>query len=208
MISAALHIGDDVRLFRQDQLLVIYTADGNKITYNGPTIGHGTFAHLPRDFAGQIDGAYKIGADVRLFRGNRLVVVNVEKSNQITYDGHIKEHGTYSRLPDDAAQDFDDIIQIGADTRIFKGERLIVINVQDDNSITYDGPITGHGTFSHLPADFSGGFDAVHTVGNDVRLFKENRLVVIDYADGNKITFDDRAKNHGTYRNVPQGWLD
>ncbi|GGO93201.1 hypothetical protein [Wenjunlia tyrosinilytica] len=208
MLDAALHIGDDVRMFRRDQLLVIYTADGNKITYNGSTIGHGTFANLPRDFADRIDGAYKIGPDVRLFRDNRLIVVDVEDSNRITYDGHIKDHGTYNRLPDEVAHDIDDVIQIGPDTRIFKGDRLVVINVRDDNAITYDGPITGHGTFSHLPEDFSGGFDAVHTVGNDVRIFKGNRLVVINYADGNKITFDDRAKNHGTYRNVPSGWLD
>ncbi|GLW09634.1 hypothetical protein Misp01_47630 [Microtetraspora sp. NBRC 13810] len=208
MINAALHIGSDIRLFQHDQLLVIYVDDGNSITYNGQTVGHGTFGNVPRDFVGQISGAYAIGNDVRLFGGNRLVVVDVYNNNQITYDGHIRDHGTYRQLADDFARDFDDVIQIGPDTRIFKGDRLVVIDVEDGNKITYDGPITGHGTFSHLPSDFSGDFDAVHTVGNDVRIFKGNRLVVINFADGNKITFDDRARNHGTYHNVPPGWLD
>ncbi|MEU2391508.1 hypothetical protein [Streptomyces sp. NPDC007369] len=207
MINAAFQIGSDVRMFQQDRLLCINTAGGNRITYNNPTTGHGTFAKVPQSVANRIDGAYLIGDDVRLFHDTRLVVVDVSNGNGITFDGAITDHGTYKQVPQDFADNIDDVIQIGNDTRMFKGHRLVVVNTAEGNAVTYDGEIKKHGTFAKLPNDFDGDFDAVHTIGDDIRFFRGNRLVIINYRQGNAITYDGPAREHGTYGNVPSSWL-
>uniref|UniRef100_A0AAU2V8Z4 Uncharacterized protein n=1 Tax=Streptomyces sp. NBC_00003 TaxID=2903608 RepID=A0AAU2V8Z4_9ACTN len=207
MISAAVAISSEIRLFRGDQVLCIDTASGNKVTYNGQTTKHGTFAQVPPKFANGIDGAHFIGNDLRLFRGGRLVIVDVSQANKVTYNGTVTGHGTYAQVPADFAQDIDDVINIGGEVRLFKGDRMVIVDYTQGNKISYDGPITKHGTFAQLPAGFSGDFDAVHTIGNDIRIFKGERLVIVDYTQGNKVTYDGPIIKHGTYINVPANWV-
>ncbi|MBW5480788.1 hypothetical protein [Streptomyces bambusae] len=133
------------------------------------------------------------------------MVVNVTNGN-ITYNGKITGHGTYAQVPADFVEDIDDVITVNNDVRMFKGDRLVIANVGQGNKVIYDGKITGHGTFAKLPADFTSDFDAVHTVGNDIRLVKGDRLVVVSINQG-AITYDGPLLKHGTYPNVPVEWV-
>ncbi|MGW7089066.1 hypothetical protein ACWGH2_37005 [Streptomyces sp. NPDC054871] len=208
MISADVTVSSEIRLFRGDKTLCVDTAGGNKVTYNAQTTKHGTFAQLPPKFANGIDGAHFIGNGLRLFRGGRLTVIDVSKGNSISYDGKVTGHGTYAQVPADFAEDIDDVIDIGNEARLFKGDRMVIVDFSKGNKIAYDGPIIKHGTFAQLPTDFSSDFDAVHTIGKEIRIFKGDRMVIVDYGQGNKVSYDGPIIKHGTYLNVPACWVE
>ncbi|MER7150317.1 hypothetical protein [Streptomyces lydicus] len=204
MISAAEVIGSEVRLFRGDQVIVLSLSDASVI-YNGQTTLHGSFAKVPPKFANGIDGAYLVGGDIRLFRGGRLVVISTTNGS-CTYNGTITGHGAHAKVTADFSQDIDDVIHIGSDVRMFKGDRLLVLSA-NNGSVTYDGPITQHPSFTKLPADFSGDFDAVHSVyQEECRLFRGDRLVVLSWRDGH-VVYDGPTIKHASYANLPASWL-
>ncbi|MEV6771801.1 hypothetical protein AB0N05_24570 [Nocardia sp. NPDC051030] len=201
----------DYRLFKGDQLAVIDTTNGNKISYEGKIGDHGTYANIPANFKRSIDATTWRGVpgDYRLFRGDRVISIDTSQGNKVIYDGLIADHGTYANIPESFKRGIDATSWLSAtDYRLFKGDWLVVIDTTHGNRITYDGLIADHGTYANLPAAFARCIDATtwRDVGTDYRLFKRDRLVVIDTVNGNAVKFDDKIANHGTYQNLSSYW--
>ncbi|WP_157878667.1 hypothetical protein [Streptomyces chattanoogensis] len=78
-------------------------------------------------------------------------MINTANSS-IRYHGKIAEYGTYSRLHAEMAEDIDDVIFDGGPLRVFKGDRLVIIDCTQGNKVIYDGRILAHGGYTSLPA--------------------------------------------------------
>ncbi|MDH6624652.1 putative ubiquitin-like protein YukD [Streptomyces sp. LBL] len=199
----------DYRLFKGNRLACIDTEAGNIITFGGTIADHGTYKHLPEDFKLGVDATtWVYGKDYRLFRGRRLVCIDTEDGNSVTFDGKIADHNTYKNLPEDFKLDIDATTWVShRDYRLFKGDHLVCIDTTNGNAITYDGRIADHGTYENLPKEFKLGVDATTWVsGKDYRLFRGRRLVCIDTENGNSVTFDGKIADHGTYKNLSSFW--
>ncbi|MER7770610.1 hypothetical protein [Kitasatospora sp. NPDC096140] len=143
--------------------------------------------------------------DYRLFKQGRLAVIDTQKSNAVTFDGKLADHGTYRNIPEDFKLGIDAATFFGySDYRLFRGDQLVVIDTENGNQISYQGAIAGHGTYRNIPEDFKRGIDATTLIGrNDYRLFKGDQLVVIDTENGNRVTYYGPIADHGTYSNIP-----
>ncbi|MEV0444503.1 hypothetical protein AB0I84_29180 [Streptomyces spectabilis] len=200
---------NDYRLFKADKLAVIDTAQGNSITYDGMIAAHGTYANIPPEFKQGIDATTFVNPeDYRLFRGDRLVSIDTTKGNAVAFNDQIAAHGTYANIPDEFKRGIDATSWLSAsDYRLFKGDKLVVIDTTRNNSITYNGYIAGHGTYANIPDELKRGIDATTFVsGEDYRLFKGDRLVVVDTREGNSVVYDGRIADHDTYKNLPSPW--
>ncbi|MEV0537209.1 hypothetical protein [Kitasatospora sp. NPDC050463] len=211
MDATTLISRSDYRLFKGPRLAVIDTQNGNRITFDGLIADHPTYQHIPAEFKQGIDATTWFGpSDYRLFKGPRLVVIDTTNGNRLAFDGKIADHDTYKNIPEDFKQGIDATTLIGrSDYRLFKGPRLVVIDTQNGNRITFDGLIADHPTYQHIPAEFKQGIDATTWFGpSDYRLFKGPRLVVIDTTNGNRLAFDGPIADHPTYQNLPPFWTN
>jgi hypothetical protein len=96
-----------------------------------------------------------------------------------------------------------------SDYRVFLFSKMARIDVDDGNSIRFDGPYWSadpQNTYHNLPQSFRYGLDSTTLIGrNDYRIFKDDELVVIDTtAPNNPLVWSGPIGAHGTYRNIPQ----
>ncbi|MER6445395.1 hypothetical protein [Streptomyces venezuelae] len=211
MDATTLITGNDYRLFKQGRLAVIDTQNGNAVTFDGKLSDHGTYRNIPEDFKLGIDATTFFGyGDYRLFRGDQLVVIDTQNGNQVSYQGRIADHGTYSNIPEDFKRGLDATTLVGRnDYRLFRGDQLVVIDTENGNRVTYHGRIADHGTYSNLPEGFRPGIDATTFFGySDYRLFRGDELVVIDTQNGNSLSYQSLIADHGTYQNLSSFWTD
>ncbi|MDN3265794.1 hypothetical protein QWJ26_39580 [Streptomyces sp. CSDS2] len=147
---------ENYHAFYQDQLCVIDTTRNNCITWSGRIGDHPNYAKLPDSYKQGVDAtAFLNGDNYDIFKGGRVCRLNPNKGYTRTGEWPIKDCSTYANLPTDPGYEFDRGIDAAccldwANYHLFRDDKLVVINIRQNNKVVHKGPISEYPTYRAL----------------------------------------------------------